>query len=158
MKTGASCRSRDLSPVEETLEIQVPGASARLRVLVEGAHATRCGGCGETYTSGSDQERAELVAGAEDIRVGFRHGRTFGWTRRALGLRAADLAGLLDVSAETVSRWENGHRAVDRSVWNTVADLVEDRLAGRTVTADRLRQGARRPAAPLHVRLRPALA
>jgi DNA-binding XRE family transcriptional regulator len=158
MITCTSCGSMDLSPAEETLELQVPGATGRLRVLVEGVGAIRCAGCGESFTSGPDQERAELAAAAEAIRAGLRHGRTFGWTRRALGLRATDLAALLDVSAETVSRWENGHRAVDRSVWNTLADLVEDRLAGRTVTADRLRQRARRPEAPLHVRLRPALA
>ncbi|HCF56532.1 MAG TPA: hypothetical protein DFS52_00855 [Myxococcales bacterium] len=33
--------------------------------------------------------------------------------RRALGLRSRDLAELLDVSPETVSRWENATRPVD---------------------------------------------
>jgi hypothetical protein len=59
------------------------------------------------------------------------------------------------VSAETVSRWENGHRAAERSVWNTLADLVADKLAGSTTTLDRLRalSEPRIPKQPIRLRL-----
>ena len=67
-----------------------------------------------------------------------------------------DLADLLDVAPETVSRWENGHRSADRSVWNTLADLLANAVEGKTTTLDLLRQKARLPKAPLHVVLRPA--
>jgi transcriptional regulator with XRE-family HTH domain len=79
------------------------------------------------------------MAGAEAMARGLRDGHALEFVRKALGLRAAELAALLDVSAETVSRWENGHRAAERSVWNTLADLAADRLAGKTTTLERLR-------------------
>jgi hypothetical protein len=65
------------------------------------------------------------------------------------------LGDLLDVSAETVSRWGNGHRAAERTVWNTLADLVADKLAGTTTTLDRLpaHGAARMPKHPVRLRL-----
>jgi transcriptional regulator with XRE-family HTH domain len=65
--------------------------------------------------------------------------------RKALGLRAADLAGLLGVAAETVSRWETGQRDVDRGALALVGGLVVDRLEGSTATLDRLRALAKPP-------------
>ncbi len=99
--------------------------------------------------------RPELLAGAEAIGRGHRDGATLRFVRKALGLRAAELGGLLEVSAETVSRWENGHRAATPSVWNTLADLVADRLTGATTTLDRLgtRGGSRLPKQPVRLKL-----
>ncbi len=156
MKTCASCGSTTLQPFEESLEIHVPGDKDGLRVIVEGVRATRCEACGEVYTDGPDLGRAEVLAALEAVRAGLRDGPTLNWARRALGLRAADLADLLDVAPETVSRWENGHRSADRSVWNTLADLLANAVDGKTETLDLLRQKARLPKAPLRVVLRPA--
>ncbi|MGA8893033.1 MAG: helix-turn-helix domain-containing protein [Anaeromyxobacteraceae bacterium] len=109
-----------------------------LVVRVAGVSAVRCGACGETALSGGDLARAELLAGAEAMARGLRDGGTFKFVRKALGMRAAELGTLLDVSPETISRWENGHRAAERSVWNTLADLVIDRLEGTDTTLTRL--------------------
>jgi YgiT-type zinc finger domain-containing protein len=152
----ASCKSSRLLPIEESVELQVPGDKGGLRVIVEGVRATRCEACGEVYTDGPDLGRAEVLAALEAVRAGLRDGPTFNWARRALGLRAVDLAELLDVAPETVSRWENGHRSADRSVWNTLADLLANAVDGNTATLDLLQQKARHPKAPLRVVLRPA--
>jgi len=83
--------------------------------------------------------------------------RTVELSRGRDGLRASELGDLLDVSPETVSRWENSHRAAERSVWNTLADLVSDKLRGTRTTLDRLT--AHKPHIPKRpVRLRLGMA
>jgi transcriptional regulator with XRE-family HTH domain len=72
-----------------------------------------------------------------------------------LGLRAADLAELLDVAAETVSRWENAQRTVDRPAWVALSAMVLDRIEGGTRTLDRLRTLRSRTPLPKLVRLVP---
>jgi len=139
MKRCAACRSDDVRETEETVDVRVPTASGVFVVRVSGIPAAKCGACGESFLSGPDLGRAELLASAEAIARGVRDGPTLKFVRKALGLRAAELGDLLDVSAETVSRWENGHRVAERSVWNTLADLVLDRISGATTTVDRLR-------------------
>jgi transcriptional regulator with XRE-family HTH domain len=54
-------------------------------------------------------------------------------------MRAADLAELLDVTPETVSRWETGKLDVAHAAWATLADVVIERTEGRTRMLDRLR-------------------
>jgi len=157
MKRCASCQSGDLRETREAVEVRVPSSPEPLVVRVTGVSATRCGHCGESFMSGSDLGRAELLAAAEAMTRGLRDGGAFKFVRKALGLRAADLGDLLGVSAETVSRWENSHRAAERSVWNTLADLVSDKLHGTRTTLDRLT--APRPRIPKQpVRLRLAAA
>jgi DNA-binding XRE family transcriptional regulator len=155
MKRCAVCRSDDLRETQETVDVSVPTDSEPFRVRVSGVSTLKCGSCGESFLSGPDLGRAELLAGAEAIARGLRDGATLKFARKALGLRAVELGELLDVSAETVSRWENGHREAERSVWNTLADLVADRLGGRTVTVERLRSLAkpRVPKQPVRLRL-----
>ena len=154
MKRCAACGSEGFRETTEAVDVVVPTDSGPFRVRVSGVNAVKCGRCGESFLSGPDLGRAELLAGAEAIARGLRDGATLKFVRKALGLRAVELGELLDVSAETVSRWENGHRAAERSVWNTLADLVADRLGGRTTTVERLRVPAR-PRVPAHpVRLR----
>ncbi len=138
MKRCASCRSDNLRETKEAVEVRVPSTPEPLVVLVTGVSAIKCGSCGESFLSGPDLGRAELLAGAEAMTRGLRDGGTFKFIRKALGLRAADLGNLLDVSPETISRWENSHRAAERSVWNTLADLVSDKLHGKKTTLDRL--------------------
>jgi DNA-binding XRE family transcriptional regulator len=126
---------------------------------VTGVSAIKCGSCGESSLSGPDLGRAELLAGAEAMARGLRDGGTLKFIRKSLGLRAADLGELLDVSPETISRWENSHRAAERSVWNTLADLVADRLRGTRTTLDRLTAPAPRiPKQPVRLRLGAAVA
>jgi DNA-binding XRE family transcriptional regulator len=145
--------SSDVREIKEAVEVRVP-APEPLIVRVTGVSAIKCGACGEAVLNGADLGRAELLAGAEALARGLRDGGTFKFIRKALGMRAAELGDLLDVSPETVSRWENGHRAAERSVWNTLADLVADRLEGTDTTLARLKAPkARIPKQPIRLRL-----
>jgi DNA-binding XRE family transcriptional regulator len=139
MKRCVSCRSRDVREVREVVEVRVPSSPEPLVVRVTGVSAIKCGGCGESVLSGADLGRSALLAGAEAMARGLRDGGTFRFIRKALGMRASEIGTLLDVSPETISRWENGHRAAERSVWNTLADLVADRLDGTDTTLARLK-------------------
>jgi DNA-binding XRE family transcriptional regulator len=154
MKRCASCRSGDLRETKEAVEVRVPSSPEPLVVRVTGVSAIKCGGCGEVFLNGPDLGRAELLAGGEAMARGLRDGGTFKFIRKALGLRASELGDLLDVSPETISRWENSHRAAERSVWNTLADLVSDKLHGKKTTLDRLTAPkARVPKQPVRLRL-----
>jgi hypothetical protein len=55
------------------------------------------------------------------------------------GIRAADLAKLLDVSAETVSHWETGKHSADRSTRSVIAGLVLEALNEPVPVGDLLR-------------------
>jgi len=59
------------------------------------------------------------------------------------------------VTAETISRWENGHNEADRAVWATLYLLVDDHRSGLTTTLDRLRRlaEARIPQRPVPLTL-----
>jgi DNA-binding transcriptional regulator YiaG len=74
-----------------------------------------------------DALRAELEIAAQMALEGPIHGETFTFMRRSLGMYAKTLAELLDVRAESVSRWERGERAMDRAAWLLLADVVLER-------------------------------
>lgn len=101
--------------------------------------ARRCDGCGEVFFSGEILERFELaIAHALTVR-GISSGPAFRFIRKALGFRLRDIAPLLDVAPETLSRWETEQRPVDRSAMALLGALADNRLAGRTTTLNRLR-------------------
>ena len=75
-------------------------------------------------------------------------GESFCFMRRSIGAQAKDLAALLGVSPETVSRWETGARDVDRFAWIVLGDLVLE-AAGKSIETrarlERLASGAKPP-------------
>jgi len=161
MKRCPTCKKTNLTKGTTAVERAFPSRGGKVRAVVENVPALVCRGCGEAVVAGEDLARAELIAASRLIDAGARSGALLSWTRRALGLLATDLAALLGITAETVSRWENDRVEPEPAVWNVVADLVADRLEGRTRTQDRLRTAAvsRRPfKAPVTVRFEPALA
>jgi YgiT-type zinc finger domain-containing protein len=161
MKRCPSCEKANLTKGTTTVERTFPSRGGQVRAIVENVPALVCRGCREAVVAGADLGRAELIAAGRVIDAGARSGALLSWTRRSLGLLATDLAALLGVTAETVSRWENDRVEPEPAVWNVVADLVGDRLEGRTRTQDRLRTatGSKRPAgAPVTVRFEPAVA
>jgi transcriptional regulator with XRE-family HTH domain len=74
--------------------------------------------------------------------------------RKALGLRATDLAELLDVTPETVSRWETDRVPLDRGALATLGALLRDARAGSTATLDHLRTLAHPPRGPREIAVR----
>jgi putative zinc finger/helix-turn-helix YgiT family protein len=117
--------------------------------------ARRCESCRESYIDGEVAERADLIVASRLLDLGIATGAAFRFMRKALGLRAIDLAELLNVDAATVSRWENGKVAVDRAAIAALAAAASERLEGRDATLTRLRclREGKRPARTLRIDL-----
>jgi putative zinc finger/helix-turn-helix YgiT family protein len=120
-----------------TCDVKTENGSAEVKRTVGGhvfvgeVTASSCPKCGEVYYDGQALERLEVAVARELAERGLVSGAAFKFMRKALGMRAADLAELLDVAAETVSRWETGERPVDRAAWTALGGLVVDRFEGR---------------------------
>ena len=142
MKHCPTCDSPRIHAGTTDVRQALRSRKAPASAVVKGVPAVLCADCGESVVYGKDLRRAELLAARELIGRGIRSGELLSWCRRSVGLLATELGELLAVSAETISRWENDRREAEPAVWNTVADLVEDALAERTTTQDRMRARA----------------
>jgi len=80
----------------------------------------------------------ERVAARRLAELGVHSAEAFKFMRKALGLRASDLGALLDVAAETVSRWETGEREVDRKAAALVQAMVIEAGEGKSDMRRRL--------------------
>lgn len=98
----------------------------------------RCSTCGYSTVNGPAAVRFELLVAAELAKRGIRGGASFKFMRKALGMKATELAEAFNVAPETVSRWENDQREVDWPEFMLLGFLVDDKLAGRTTTLTRL--------------------
>ncbi len=112
-----------------------------------------CSSCGARTVSGEAGASFELQVASELASRGVRSGETFRFMRKALGMKAADLAEIMNVAAETVSRWENGQRDVGGPEFMLLGFLVDDKRAGRSTVQARARALAE-PQAPRYVHLR----
>lgn len=118
-----------------------------------------CESCGRHTAPLEAVERAELHAAAWLAKRGVREREVFRFMRKALGMRAIDLAKLLDVTPETVSRWERGALPVEQRAFALLGTLVCERAEGRDDTFERLRALVEPPTAPKGpVRLPPVAA
>lgn len=100
--------------------------------------AHRCDDCGDVIVSGEGVRRFELAVAAALPITGAKRGAAFRFMRKALGLRAVDLADLLDLAPETISKYENEKIPIDRRALAVLGGLVDDAQAGTTRTRDRL--------------------
>jgi DNA-binding XRE family transcriptional regulator len=82
-----------------------------------------CPECDELLIHANELGRIEKVAADEIASRGIVTGREFKFIRKAADLRAVDLAELLDVTPETVSRWEHDERPIPRLVAFTIGEL-----------------------------------
>lgn len=105
----------------------------------------QCPGCGEGYVEGPDLKTAELAVAAEVARRGPAAGFSFRFMRKVLGIRGNEMAELLGVRPETISRWEQGRGHVDRSAWTVLSAIVIEEREGRRSLRERL-ETLRRPA------------
>ncbi len=116
-----------------------------LAVTVAGVEFTselpgqRCPSCDYSTVHGPAAVRFELLVAAELVKRGHRSGASFKFMRKALGMKATEIAEVFNVAPETVSRWENGQREVDWPEFMLLGFLVDDKLAGRTTTLSRLK-------------------
>lgn len=100
--------------------------------------AAACKRCHAVFIPAAGLERIDLAVACELAMRAPPAGEAFRFIRRALGLKAMDLAVLLRVTAETVSRWENDQRTVDANAWISVGSLALERASLPTATLHRL--------------------
>jgi len=142
------CKATKLETVDVPQHVEVAGHKFTGRVA-----GRRCVKCGEVLLDGPALERFELLAAARVADAGGANGEAFKFMRKAVGLRGADLAALLDVAAETVSRWETGSLRVERRALALLAAIVAEAAAGHKATLDRLRALQAPPRLPKVVKL-----
>lgn len=107
-----------------TIALEEMVAGTRFRVTIAGR---KCRGCGESFASGELVAKKELLI-AERLLRRPASGEALKYARKALGLRAADLAEMLERDAATISRWETGRGAIDRAAWLFVLSFIMLRL------------------------------
>jgi putative zinc finger/helix-turn-helix YgiT family protein len=98
-----------------------------------------CPICGETYIGFEDLGRFEHAVASTLAREGTSSPEAFRFMRKSLGIPAVELAELLDVTPETVSRWEHGKLRVERRSLALLGSLVLEHAEGRTSMLDHLR-------------------
>jgi putative zinc finger/helix-turn-helix YgiT family protein len=147
------CKSEELREITAEDRIEVAGLTFTASIP-----AIKCATCGEETYAGPDLGAFEVAVAGELARHGVISAEAFAFMRRAIGMQARDLAELLDVAPETISRWEHGKRQLERGPFALLAEMVLDRLEGRTVTFDRLRALVKPEPLPRIVKLTPQLA
>ena len=149
MRRCVNCDSKDMRQSERVVESEVPfrWSNGERRIAFQAVLSVlKCGSCGTVYESGEELERFDLLVAHELTSLGVVAGGVVRFVRKALGFKAADLAGLLGVTPETISHWENDRTKPDRAAWATLGALVRDRLNNRTSTLDQLKALRKPPA------------
>jgi putative zinc finger/helix-turn-helix YgiT family protein len=104
--------------------------------VVKGWH---CSACGERHYDGEELGAFEAAAAEWLAEHGVRTPEELKFMRKAVGIRAVDLAEWLKVTPETISHWETGKHPPDVATRSTIASIVLDTLRGASATLDRLR-------------------
>ncbi len=112
-----------------------------------------CSSCGTAYFADEDVASFDLHVAAKLAEAGIADAAALKFMRKVTGLNGKEFAGLLEVRPETVSRWEQGRRPIDRSTYAIIRQLIFDRLQGKTTTADWLRSLRKPKRLPKNVRV-----
>jgi DNA-binding transcriptional regulator YiaG len=134
MKRCVQCGGTDLKVARVRRTVTV-GARTLARMI----RAKRCAACREVYFADRDLEAFELAIAAGLATKGPVDGEAFRFMRKAISLPAMELAGLLGVTPETVSRWEHGKLPVSRASFALLGAMVLERVHGSEATLERLR-------------------
>ena len=98
----------------------------------------KCDACGEGVYLPGVLARFELQVADGLARAGIATPSAIRFMRSSLGLTARDLSKLLGVRHETLSRWENGKRVLDRVTLAVMHSLIVDALCDAVSTRDYL--------------------
>ena len=129
------CGSAELREATETVSVELAGGHFKASAPVP---ARRCARCDGVELDGAAMERFRLHVGCQLADGGVHTGEALRYMRKALGLRACDLARLLDVTPETISHWETGKAKPSCAALVVTAAMIQDCMEGRTTTRDRL--------------------
>jgi DNA-binding transcriptional regulator YiaG len=111
-----SCKKEGLKPWEGVLELHGVEIMAR---------GMRCGSCGDIEHDAEQMEHNERHAAAALVARGVRSGTEFKFVRKMAGFKATEVAAMLAVRPETVSRWERGEIEIPRTAAFALGELYE---------------------------------
>lgn len=112
-----SCKPNDtMTPWEGTVKVMGVEVTSR---------GSRCSSCAELLFSAQEMQDQERAVAAALVKRGVRSAKEFKFVRKVAGLRANELAELLDVRPETVSRWERGEVEIPRTVAFALGEMFE---------------------------------
>jgi DNA-binding transcriptional regulator YiaG len=103
-----------------------------------------CTACGASYFDDVVVGQFDVLVAARLAEAGVTEPEALKFMRKVTGLQGKEFAELLAVRPETVSRWEQGRRPIDRATYAVIRQLVLERALGLTATTDYLRS-LRRP-------------
>ncbi len=141
-RTCTSCGAKALHKATVMLTREVSG-----RQFTASVSGYACDACGDSITTLEDGERFDLAV-AELLSETAPSGQAFRFLRKVAGLRAMDLAKMLGLSADTISRWENEKYPIDRSAFFVLGQVVRERRMGSTAMLDLLLRGEMPKALP----------
>lgn len=128
-----SCKGKEFEQSRQRDERQVAGFTFAAELTIY-----RCKSCTEVLFVLSEIGQFEKQIAGWLARKGILSGEAFRFMRKSIGLRASELAPLLDLTSETISRWEKEHRLPDRKAMMVLGALVLEQLAGRDEILKRL--------------------
>lgn len=150
LKKCVTCGGKKFRTMQVEDEFKVGGASFVARLP-----AQECLSCHEKFIEGPSMVAAELQA-AVVLSGHSPTPETFRFLRTVLRMKAGDLAELLDVAPETLSRWENGKREqINRASWLLLCSMVQDMAAGLETTRKRLIEALKTTPIPKRTKLEP---
>ena len=89
------------------------------------ARGQACRDCGEPTFSDDEMKAIERQAAVALAARGVRTGKEFKYVRKVVGLQARELAMLIDVRPETISRWERDEVEIPLMAAFVLAQLLE---------------------------------
>lgn len=95
------------------------------------SHGVECPACGEVYFTAGEIEREHQIVAKTVVARGIAIGREFRFIRKRARLQAAELAEILGVTPETVSRWENDAVPIPRLAAFALGELYQRPRATR---------------------------
>jgi putative zinc finger/helix-turn-helix YgiT family protein len=112
-----------------------------------------CAACGHSYFEDRVVGQFDALVAAKLAEAGVTAAEALKFMRKVTGLQGKEFADLLAVRPETVSRWEQGRRPVDRATYAVIRQLVSERARGLTTTRDYLHSLRRPKRLPKTVRI-----
>lgn len=129
-----SCRGTHLAPGEVEESRAVGGQTYKGKV-----GGVVCQDCGASYLASKTMERFEREVVLEVMAQGEPTGEAFAYARKVLGVSAKEVARLLGLTPETISRWETGRMPADIAAFFLLGVMVREAKEGRSTTLDLLR-------------------
>ena len=129
------CEGGKMVPAKVELDLDICGHT--FTAISDG---TRCDQCKKELIEGLAMMKFEVCVARALAKASESSGEAFQVMRKAIGIRAVDLAEVLSVAPETISRWENDKNPIDPAAFQILRLLVLDHASGSTKVWDALRE------------------